>query len=106
MGLPIPQGIDFDAVNGYRLACEALSAEGRGRARDRIVATLEQYGCAVAMHLSPDDSMSELYHSTDKLVGLFNAIAESNAVLQQLEGRDLFLLEGEWRSKLYVVAWQ
>lgn len=108
---PIPQGIDFDAINGYRLAYSALSTVERSAGsgaelRESIIDSVYRYARAVDMHLSTSGSMQELYHSTHKLVGLLNAIAETNALCEQLGIAPVFETEGEWRSALEVVTWQ
>jgi hypothetical protein len=103
---PIPQGIDFDAINGYRLAYRALSPTERMEVRDEIIESVDRYACAVALHLTPDGALLDLYHSTHKLVGLMNALAETNALCDDLGIPRRFLFEGEWRPALDVVTWQ
>ncbi len=103
---PIPQGIDFDAMNGYLLAWRVLSQSEREEYLPRIEESVNRYARAVYMHLSPAGAMQDLYHSTHKLVGLMNAIAETNELSDALGIPRTFQTEREWRSALRAVAWQ
>ncbi|MEM9493266.1 MAG: hypothetical protein AAGC55_29215, partial [Myxococcota bacterium] len=102
----IPQGIDFDAVNGLRLALKAVSEDHRNAVKADIVATLDRYACVVDHHLARDGSMAELYPKIHKIVGTLNTIAEVNILYRQLTGRDRFILDRPWRSALTEVSWQ
>lgn len=103
---PIPQGIDFDAINEHRLAYKALSPQAQERVRPAITESVDRYAQAVHLHLSPEGSMLGLYHTTHKLVGLLNAVAETNALCDDLGIERRFVTRRERRPALDVVAWQ
>ncbi len=103
---PFPQGIDFDAVNGYRFAYHSLSSKQQNRYRERIIDSLNIYACAVHSFLNRPGAIHEYYHSAHKLVGTLNAIAETNQLHTELTGEPIFILPKTWKSALDVVTWQ
>lgn len=103
---PFPQGIDFDAVNGFRYAYGALPVEKQSQYREKILKSLNIYACAVNRFLNQPGAIHRYYHSAHKLVGTLNAIAETNQLHIQLTGTPIFLLPKNWQSTLNVISWQ
>jgi hypothetical protein len=101
-----PQGIDFDALNGLRLAWSQLSAETRSARRSEVVASLDRYACAAAAHLDADGSVDRLFPTPHKLVGTLNALAELDLLYTELTGEPKLETPAPLRSALTQVAWQ
>jgi hypothetical protein len=101
-----PQGIDFDALNGLRLAWSQLSEESRSARRSQIVTALDRYACAAIAHLEANGSVERLFRRPHKLVGTLNALAELDLLYQALTGRPKLETAVPLRSALTRVAWQ
>jgi hypothetical protein len=101
-----PQGIDFDALNGLRLAWSQLSEEARSARRSQIVAALDRYACAAEAHLNADGSVERLFRTSHKLVGTMNALAELDLLYLTLTGSPKLETSDRLRSALTRVAWQ
>jgi hypothetical protein len=101
-----PQGIDFDALNGLRLAWAQLSEEARAARRGQIVAALDRYACAAEAHLDADASVERLFRTSHKLVGTLNALAELDLLYTALTGGRKLETPAPLRSALTRVAWQ
>lgn len=101
-----PQGIDFDALGGLRLAWLQLSDEVRSAHRDQILAALDRYSCAAAAHLNPAGSVERLFRTPHKLVGTLNALAELDLLYRALTGTPTLETRKPLRSALTEVAWQ
>lgn len=101
-----PQGIDFDAINGYRILLPWTSPEFREEMTDEILASVDRYAAALEFHLNRPDSLTELYRDSHKLVGVLNTIAEVDVLYRQLTGRRKITGMPQWRSALTFVAWQ
>ncbi len=101
-----PQGIDFDALNGLRLAWAAASPELRRARQSPMVQALERYACAATDHLGPEGAVLERYATLHKFVGTANALAELNLLHEELTGRPAIATPVSLRSVLDIVAWQ
>ncbi len=101
-----PQGIDFDALNGLRLAWMQLSEEARSEWRSRILAALDRYACAANAHLDAEGSVERLFQTPHKLVGTLNALAELDLLYRTIAGRPKLETPTRLRSALTRVAWQ
>jgi hypothetical protein len=101
-----PQGIDFDAINGYRFLLGSVSPDFREGITEQIIASVDQYACALDFHLNRPGSLEDLYNSSHKLVGLLNTLAEVNLLYSELTGEAKLTGVGELRSALDFVAWQ
>ncbi len=101
-----PQGIDFDALNGLRLAWLQLSDHARSVYRDPIVAALDRYSCAAEAHLDEEGSVERLFHGPHKLVGTLNALAELDLLYRMVKGASKLETPKPLRSALTEVAWQ
>ena len=101
-----PQGIDFDALNGLRLAWSQLPDENRSVRRDEIVAALDRYSCAAEAHLDSAGSVERLFRTPHKLVGTLNALAELDLLYRTLTGAPKLETSRQLRSALTEVAWQ
>jgi hypothetical protein len=101
-----PQGIDFDALNGLRLAWPQLSEEARSARRSQTVATLDRYACAADAHLNADESVERVFRTSHKLVGTLNALAELDLLYRTLTGSPKLETSTRLRSALTRVAWQ
>jgi hypothetical protein len=101
-----PQGIDFDALNGLRLAWLQLSEEARAVHRSQIVAALGRYSCAADAHLNGEGSVERLFRTSHKLVGTLNALAELDLLHRTLTGTPKLETPKPLRSALTEVAWQ
>jgi hypothetical protein len=101
-----PQGIDFDALNGLRLAWSQLSPQARSARRGRIVAALDRYACVAGAHLNADGSVERLFRTPHKLVGALNALAELDLLYREIAGRPKLETSSPLRSALTRVAWQ
>jgi hypothetical protein len=102
----LPQGIDFDAINGLRLAYRALPPEIREQKRERIVAALNRYACIAHYHLNAPGSVNRLFTKTHKMVGTLNALAELNLFYEELTGRQKIITPRQWRSVMSKITWQ
>ncbi len=101
-----PQGIDFDAVNGMRLAWKSASEDYKKENMDEVIASLDRYACAAHFHLTREGSVKEVYTKVHKIVGTLNTIAEVNLLYRELTGTDKFITPKKWRSALTRVTWQ
>ncbi len=101
-----PQGIDFDALSGLRLAWLQLSDEARTVRRDQIVAALDRYSCAADAHLNRAGSVERLFRTPHRLVGALNALAELDLLHRTLTGAPKLETSRPLRSALTEVAWQ
>jgi hypothetical protein len=101
-----PQGIDFDALNGLRLAWLHLPEEARSARRGQILAALDRYACAADAHLNQDGSVERLFRTSHKLVGALNALAELDLLHRTLAGAPKLETPVPLRSALTEVAWQ
>jgi hypothetical protein len=101
-----PQGIDFDALCGLRLAWLQLPEEARSARRSQILAALDRYACAADAHLNSEGSVERLFHTSHKLVGTLNALAELDLLHQMLTGAPKLETPEPLRSALTEVAWQ
>ncbi|MDJ0866896.1 MAG: hypothetical protein QNK03_12360 [Myxococcota bacterium] len=101
-----PQGIDFDAIQGMRLAWDALGPGRREALRPRIGAALDRYARAAGRHCNAPEFVARRSRTSHKLVGTLHAIAELALLSEQLDGRVRVRTPRPWRSALTVVAWQ
>ncbi len=101
-----PQGIDFDAVNGMRLALKSVSGKYREANKDEIIESLDRYACVAEFHLNKEGSVKQVYKKAHKIVGTLNTLAEMNLLYRELTGRDKFITPRPWRSALTRVTWQ
>jgi hypothetical protein len=101
-----PQGIDFDALNGLRLAWLQLSEEARSAQRGQILEALDRYACAADAHLNGEGSVERLFRTSHKLVGTLNALAELDLLHRTLTGASKLETPRPLRSALTEVAWQ
>jgi hypothetical protein len=101
-----PQGIDFDALIGLRLAWLQLPEEARAARRSPMVAALERYSCAAEAHLNGEGSVERLFRTSHKLVGTLNALAELDLLHRTLTGAPKLETPRPLRSALTEVAWQ
>jgi hypothetical protein len=101
-----PQGIDFDALIGLRLAWSQLPEQARSERRGQILAALDRFACAAEFHLDADGSVERLFRSSHKLVGTLNALAELDLLYRTLAGRPKLDTPSRLRSALTRVAWQ
>jgi hypothetical protein len=101
-----PQGIDFDALNGLRLAWLGLPEKARAERHGQIVAALDRYACAADAHLNAAGSVERLFRTPHKLVGTLDALAELDLLHRTLTGRAKLETPGPLRSALTRVAWQ
>jgi len=100
-----PQGIDFDAVNGMRIAWKSVSPQFRRENRGDIISALDRYACAAHYHLNHEGAL-EKYRKVHKIVGTLNTIAEVNMLYRELTGKERILTKKRWRSSLATVCWQ
>jgi len=101
-----PQGIDFDALIGLRVAWLQLSEEARASRRGQIKEALDRYACAADAHLDTAGSVDRLFRKPHKLVGTLNALAELDLLYRALTGRPKLETSSPLRSALTQVAWQ
>ena len=101
-----PQGIDFDALHGLRYAWPAQAASARPALRTRALAALDRYGAACDRFLNTPGAVGRLFHTTHKLVGTANAIAEGNRLATALGRPPIFRTPRPWCSALTEVCWQ
>jgi hypothetical protein len=101
-----PQGIDFDALGGLRLAWLQLPEEARSARRSQILAALDRYACAADAHLNSEGSVERLFRTSHKLVGTLNALAEVDLLHRTLTGAPKLETSNPLRSALTEVAWQ
>lgn len=102
----LPQGIDFDAINGMRIAWRYTSPAFRKKQREKIIGALDRYACAAHYHLAAGDSLTKLFTKTHKMVGTFNALAELDLFYRELTGERKLILVRPLRSSLDTAAWQ
>jgi len=101
-----PHGLDFDALNGLRLAWRALPPDRRDARRPAVLAALDRYARAAAHHLNAEGAAARLYPTPHKLVGALHAVAELNLLHRELTGAPRAATPRPWRSALDVVTWQ
>jgi len=101
-----PQGIDFDALGGLRLAWLHLPEEARSAHHGQILAALDRYACAADAHLNSEGSVERLFRTSHKLVGTLNALAELDLLHRTLTGTPKLQTPRPLRSTLTEVAWQ
>ncbi len=101
-----PQGIDFDALNGLRLAWLQLSEETRASRRSQIEEALDRYASAEDAPLNSVGSLDRLFATPHTLVGTLNALAELDLLYRALTGRPKLETSTPPRSALTRVAWQ
>ncbi len=105
-GGAMPQGIDFDALYGLRVAWGRCSEAFRFSRRDRLGAALDRYVRAAHAQLTPPGAVDRRFHTLHKLVGTLNALAELDALGHGLFGRRLVGAAPALRSALTQVSWQ
>ncbi len=105
-GGAFPQGIDFDALHGLRVAWRDASGGFRRARRERLARALERYtGTAHAM-LTARGAVARLFRAPHKLVGTLNALAELDALAQAVFGHRCTAMRRPLRSALTRVSWQ
>jgi hypothetical protein len=105
-----PQGIDFDALHGLRVAWRdrpaAVSDARRASLRARIRTALDRYTRAAHAWLSPDGAVERWLRTPHKLVGTLDALAELDLAARAILGEPRVRTPSRLRSALIRVAWQ
>jgi hypothetical protein len=101
-----PHGIDFDALNGLRLAWNALGPDERAARRGAIGAALDRYGRAAHAWLTPPGAVARLLRAPHKLVGTLDALAELDLAGRAILGEGRRPVAPALCSALTRVAWQ
>ena len=105
-----PQGIDFDALHGLRIAWRSLpadlSAARREALADRIRASLDRYARAAHAWLTPAGAVARLFPAPHKLVGTLDALAELELAAHAIVGESRVGAPRPLRSALTRVSWQ
>ncbi len=101
-----PQGIDFDALHGLRVAWRDCDEPFRRSRREHLRAALERYARAAHAALNPAGSAERLFRGPHKLVGTLDALAELDAVSEAVFQRRWTATRVPLRSALQRVCWQ
>lgn len=105
-GGAFPQGIDFDALHGLRVAWRDADADFKHRHRDAVECCLTRYARAAHRWLTPPGAVDRLFRSVHKLVGTLDALAELDAAGEAVLGYRFTLTHQPLRSALTTVSWQ
>ncbi len=101
-----PQGIDFDALHGLRVAWPRLSEVERRGLRGPVEAALRRYADAAHAWLLAEGSCTRLIRKTHKLVGTLDALAELDHGSRTILGSSCVATSRPLRSALTRVCWQ
>lgn len=101
-----PQGIDFDALHGLRVAWPALLPERRDALAPRVRTALDRYARAAHAWLAPDGSVDRWFRTPHKLVGTLDALAELDLAARTILGEPRVRTPRPLRSALTSVSWQ
>ncbi len=104
-GGAFPQGLDFDALHGLRIAWSDASPSFRSTRRGRLERALDRYARTAARMLGTD-GWQRWIAGPHKLVGTLDALAELDRLSRELLGDSLLRTPRPWRSALERVSWQ